>query len=492
MSTTHVATSRRSSSVACSAIRRSASSRGDAPRLEPLAAAAPRGASTTITAPYSKPPRRLDEQRHVVHDDPVGRRGRDLRGGTPRRSPGCVIASSCLRVSSVTNARSASAARSSEPSAGRISGPNASASAASAGCPGLDHFARDRVGVDHHRAPLDEHPRHRRLARPDAAREPDHEHDRRVYEPPRTASGAARPASAGLRIRCRLPTKRVKPDVNSPAPSPGGAHCGPTQTTRRIRPPGGRAGLERRGRAPDRGPARPAHRHDPVGDDPRRDPLRRPAPLERPLRARRRSRSSPSRAIQTFHQIAPDARRPASGSSWCSSSCSPSPPARVTGGLASPFVLTPVTGLLLAGYVWGRRATVGTAIAGVHRGRGHDRDAVGRRDRPARRRPDRRRLPALRRARRVHPQPDQRDREPPGRRDRPGRRDGHRQRAARLAARARADAAGVVRPARGRRLDARSGCARSCASARSSCSCATTRSRCGPSSSPKACGSPRT
>jgi signal transduction histidine kinase len=36
-----------------------------------------------------------------------------------------------------------------------------------------------------------------------------------------------------------------------------------------------------------------------------------------------------------------------------------------TGGLASPFVLTPVTGLLLAGYVWGRRATVGTAISGV-------------------------------------------------------------------------------------------------------------------------------
>jgi signal transduction histidine kinase len=37
----------------------------------------------------------------------------------------------------------------------------------------------------------------------------------------------------------------------------------------------------------------------------------------------------------------------------------------ITGGLGSPFVLTPVTGLLLAGYVWGRRATVGTAIAGV-------------------------------------------------------------------------------------------------------------------------------
>ncbi len=39
--------------------------------------------------------------------------------------------------------------------------------------------------------------------------------------------------------------------------------------------------------------------------------------------------------------------------------------AATTGGLSSPFVLTPVTGLLLAGYVWGRRATVGTAIAGV-------------------------------------------------------------------------------------------------------------------------------
>jgi signal transduction histidine kinase len=36
-----------------------------------------------------------------------------------------------------------------------------------------------------------------------------------------------------------------------------------------------------------------------------------------------------------------------------------------TGGLASPFVLTPITGLLLAGYVWGRQAPVGTAIAGV-------------------------------------------------------------------------------------------------------------------------------
>ncbi len=36
-----------------------------------------------------------------------------------------------------------------------------------------------------------------------------------------------------------------------------------------------------------------------------------------------------------------------------------------TGGVKSPFILTPITGLLLAGYIWGRRATVGTAVAGV-------------------------------------------------------------------------------------------------------------------------------
>jgi signal transduction histidine kinase len=37
----------------------------------------------------------------------------------------------------------------------------------------------------------------------------------------------------------------------------------------------------------------------------------------------------------------------------------------ITGGLKSPFILTPITGLLLAGYVWGRRATVGVAVAGA-------------------------------------------------------------------------------------------------------------------------------
>ncbi len=37
----------------------------------------------------------------------------------------------------------------------------------------------------------------------------------------------------------------------------------------------------------------------------------------------------------------------------------------LTGGFKSPFILTPITSLLLAGYAWGRRATVGTAVAGV-------------------------------------------------------------------------------------------------------------------------------
>src|SRR4029077_4152725 len=35
-----------------------------------------------------------------------------------------------------------------------------------------------------------------------------------------------------------------------------------------------------------------------------------------------------------------------------------------TGGLTSPFILTPFTGLLLVGYVWGRRATF-TVLAGA-------------------------------------------------------------------------------------------------------------------------------
>jgi signal transduction histidine kinase len=36
-----------------------------------------------------------------------------------------------------------------------------------------------------------------------------------------------------------------------------------------------------------------------------------------------------------------------------------------TGGVKSPYVLTPITGLLLAGYVWGQKAVIGTALSGA-------------------------------------------------------------------------------------------------------------------------------
>ncbi len=39
--------------------------------------------------------------------------------------------------------------------------------------------------------------------------------------------------------------------------------------------------------------------------------------------------------------------------------------AMMTGGFKSPYIMASLTGLLLAGYVWGRRATVGTIVAGV-------------------------------------------------------------------------------------------------------------------------------
>ena len=125
-----------------------------------------------------------------------------------------------------------------------------------------------------------------------------------------------------------------------------------------------------------------------------------------------------------------------------------------TGGFTSPFILTPVTGLLLAGYVWGRRATVGTAVAGAIA-------AAAPRSRSSR--PTRPisgaagqiavifllcgALGAFTRNLVV-------EIETPARRgDRPGHADGDRQRPPRLAARARADAAGVVRPRRGGRVD---------------------------------------
>ena len=319
LSTTHVATSRRSSSVAWtpSGARRRPAGR-PAPRAAPGAALS--GASTTITAPYSMP--RFDSTSSGTSCTTIPSGG---AAATWRRnsSPiaGCVIASSCLRVSSVTNARAASAARSSAPSGRRISGPNASTSAASAGVPGST-TSRAIASASTMTAPRSTSIRATvDLPDPIPPVSPTMSTGR-VYEPaPRTGRA--------LRIRWPLPTRRVKPDVNGPAMPPGGAHCGPTQTTRRVRPPGGRAGLERRGRAPDRVPPGPAHGHDPLGDDPA--PASSSALLRHSgdhfwlaaigaRRVRRRSRPS-TRSHPTPYDRA-------SGCSSCSSSCSPSRRAR--------------------------------------------------------------------------------------------------------------------------------------------------------------------
>lgn len=69
-------------------------------------------------------------------------------------------------------------------------------------------------------------------------------------------------------------------------------------------------------------------------------------------------------AIQTFHQMRPSPNTRIKVLVVLEL-CLTVTACTITGGLASPYVLTPVTGLLLAGYAWGRRAAVGTAIAGL-------------------------------------------------------------------------------------------------------------------------------
>ena len=111
-----------------------------------------------------------------------GRRSRPAARPRPVRrnsSPiaGWVIASSSLRVSSETKAFAASAARSRDPSARSISGPNRSTSFASAGAPGSTTSTRDGVGIDDDRPRSVRAARDSRLAGADPAREPDHQHE---------------------------------------------------------------------------------------------------------------------------------------------------------------------------------------------------------------------------------------------------------------------------------------------------------------------------
>ena len=163
-------------------IRRSASSRG-MPRASRRSRRSSRGASTTITASYSKAALRLDEQRHVVDDDPVGGRGRDLAQEllADRRMRDRLEV--LLRVVG-RRTPSASAARSSVPSAWRISAPNRSTSFVERRRPRLDHLPRDESASTTTAPRVRQHRGNRRLPRPDPARQPHHQHAPRHYRHP--------------------------------------------------------------------------------------------------------------------------------------------------------------------------------------------------------------------------------------------------------------------------------------------------------------------
>ena len=163
---------------------------------------------------------RLDQQRHVVDDDRVRRRGRDLAQELlADRRVGDRLEVPC-GVSSSANAIAASAGRSSEPSASRMSGPNRSTSCASAGVPGSTTCAGDQVGVDDDRAPPRQHRGDGRLPRPDPAREPHHQHG---PEPTR----ARRPSSPRLERACRSATRALQTRGRAAADSACGACVSP-------------------------------------------------------------------------------------------------------------------------------------------------------------------------------------------------------------------------------------------------------------------------
>ena len=379
---THVATSRRSSSVACSAIRRSASSRGT-PRASSRSSRTSRGASTTITAPYSKP--RVDSTSSGTSCTTIPSGG---RLGDPAQE---LLADRRMRdrlellarlVGRRTPARRARAGRASRRAA-RISGPNALDQRGERRRARLDHLPRDRVGVDRRPRPA------RRACRATV----DFPDPMPPVSPTMSTAASLRAARArpswprrgrALRIRSVLPTKRVKPDVNARRPAPGGAHCGPTQPHRKV----SAAWRPRWRRATTAAPRIEARlvrltvttRWVTILAGILFGVLRHPSDHfarrgDRARRVRRRSRpsTSSSRRPPPRIRLLVRLRARAHGRPRCT----------VTGGLASPFVLTPVTGLAP------RRLRVGPAGAGrhrdrrAHRGRRDDRDAVGRR-RPTR------------------------------------------------------------------------------------------------------------
>ena len=192
----------RSSSEACSAMRRSASSRGDAARLEPGQAQLAR--------------RLHDDHRAVFVARASTRRAAARRA---RRSPSAGAAAIWRRNSSpiagmrdrlellaglVGHERPLGERGPVERPVGpQDLGAEPLDQLGERRRPGLHHLRGDRVGVDHHRAPFHEDLGDGRLARPDAAREPHHEHvaSLRAAREPDGPSGSSGYAP--------LPTKRV-------------------------------------------------------------------------------------------------------------------------------------------------------------------------------------------------------------------------------------------------------------------------------------------
>ena len=182
LSTTQVATFRRSSSVACSPMRRRASSRGT-PRASRRSRRVSSGASTTMTHAYSNP--RFDSTSSGTSWITTASGGASATRRQEFLADRRVRDRLQLLARRVVDERDGRERGPVERSV-RLQdlGPEAFDELGEGRRPGFDDLTRDPVGVDHHRAPLREHLGHRRLPRADPARQPDHQHGPRFYEPP--------------------------------------------------------------------------------------------------------------------------------------------------------------------------------------------------------------------------------------------------------------------------------------------------------------------
>jgi hypothetical protein len=153
-------------------------------------------------------PGRLDQERHVVHDDPVGRRRRhppqellaDGRVGDRFELLAPLVGDERTRRERGPVERPVGG-QDLRPELLHERGEHLGA---------FDDLARDQVGVDHDCAPVGEQLRDGRLAGADAAREPDHEHGAKS-----TSARSRSEWSAADAAQDTLPPaeERVKPDV---------------------------------------------------------------------------------------------------------------------------------------------------------------------------------------------------------------------------------------------------------------------------------------